>query len=88
VSSKDIKVEMTTLHEIATPDLETQPLSITYVPLDRLYELSSILFNLLPKFHRLLGDDPHCHINEFIMAMKPEEITQDQIRSRSFPFSP
>jgi len=34
VSFEDIKVEMATLREFATPNLEAQPLSITYPALD------------------------------------------------------
>ena len=90
VSSADIKVEMGTLHELTTPKLETQPLSATYPILDQPFKMNCVFLNLLAKFHGLLDEEPYCHINEFILicsTMKPEEITQGQIRLRTFPFS-
>ena len=90
VSYEDIKVDMTTLHELAAPNLEIQPLFITYSVSDRPLKLNSGFLNSLPKFHGLPGDDPYRHINEFIitcLTMQPEGITHDQIRLRAFPFS-
>ena len=90
VSCKVIKVETATLCELAAPNLETQPLSITYPVLDRPLNLSFRFLNLLPKFHGLPGEDPYRHINEFIITcstMQPEGFTQDQIRLRAIPFS-
>jgi len=57
VSCENIKVEMATLCELAAPILETQPLSITYLVLDRPLKLNSGFLNLLPKFHGLLSED-------------------------------
>ena len=70
VSCQDIKVKMTTLCELAAPNLKTQPLSITiiYPVLDRPLKLDSEFLNLLPKFHGLLGEDPYRHNNEFIIT--------------------
>ena len=90
VSCKDIKVEMATLRKLVAPNLETQPLSITYPVLDRPLKLNSGFLNLLPKFHEFPGEDSYRHINEFIITcstMQPKGITQDQIRLRAFPFS-
>jgi len=80
---------MSTLRELATPNLETQPMSITYTALDKPLKLNSGFINLLPKFHRLAGEDPYRHISEFLItcsAMVPEAIPKDQIRLRAFPF--
>ena len=90
VSCEVIKVEMATLRELTAPNLETEPLSITYPALNRLLKLNSGFLNLLPKFHGLPGEDPYRHINEFIITcstMQPEGITEDQIRLRAFIFS-
>ena len=89
ISCKVFKVEMTTLCELTAPNLETQPLCITYPVLDQLLKLNSRFLNLLSKFHGLSGGDPYRHINEFIITcstVQPEGITQDQIRLRAFPF--
>ncbi|XP_062100551.1 uncharacterized protein LOC133806469 [Humulus lupulus] len=48
-----------TLKELATPDLDQQPLCIQYPPLDVNFELKSGLIHLLPSFHGLPGEDPN-----------------------------
>ena len=58
VSSRITEVSMSTLRELAAPNLETQPMSITYAVLDRPLKLNSGFINLLPKFHGLAGKDP------------------------------
>ena len=68
VSCEVFKVEMATLRELAAPNLETQPLSITYPVLDRPLKLNFEFLNLLPKFHGLPGEGPYCHIHEFIIT--------------------
>ena len=81
---------MSTLRELPAPNLETQPMSITYTALDKPLKLNSGFINLLPKFHGLVGEDPFCHIGEFLItcsAMVPERIPEDRIRLRVFPFS-
>ncbi|VFQ62679.1 unnamed protein product [Cuscuta campestris] len=81
---------MTTLRELAAPNLNVQPLSITYAELEKPLKLNSGFINLLPKFHGLPGEDPFRHISEFPItcgAMVPEGVAQDQIRLRAFPFS-
>ena len=81
---------MSTLRELAVPNLETQPMSITYAVLDKRLKLNSGFINLLPKFHRLVGENPYRHISEFLITcstMVPEGIPKDQIRLRVFPFS-
>ncbi|RDX84962.1 hypothetical protein CR513_33924, partial [Mucuna pruriens] len=65
-----------TMHELATPDVLYQPWCIQYLKLEpaQLYELKSGLIHLLPKFHGLVGEDPHKHLKEFHVVcsmMKP-----------------
>ena len=70
--------------------METQHLSITYPVLDQPLQLNSRFSNLLPNFHRLLGEDLYHHIIEFVItcsAMQPKGISQDQTRLIAFPFS-
>ncbi|VFQ96437.1 unnamed protein product [Cuscuta campestris] len=81
---------MATLRELAAPDLQTQPMSITYAVLEKPLKLNSGFLNMLPKFHGLHGEDPYRHVNEFLItcaAMEPEGVPQEQIRLRAFPFS-
>ncbi|VFQ98067.1 unnamed protein product [Cuscuta campestris] len=81
---------MVTLRELAAPDLQTQPMSITYAVLEKPLKLNSGFLNMLPKFHGLPGEDPYRHVNEFLItcaAMELEGVPQEQIRLRAFPFS-
>ena len=81
---------MSTLRELAAPNLETQPMSITYAVLNKPLKLNSGFINLLSKFHGLAGENPYRHISEFLItysAMVLEGIPEDQIRLRAFPFS-
>ena len=54
------------LKELAAPDLNQQPLCITFPTLDATttFELKSGLIHLLPTFHGIVGEDPHKHLNE------------------------
>ncbi|RDX98274.1 hypothetical protein CR513_18818, partial [Mucuna pruriens] len=64
-----------TLKELATPDT---------------YELKSGLIHLLPKFHGLVGEDPHKHLKEFHVVcstMRSWGISEDYIKMKAFPFS-
>ncbi|RDX82235.1 hypothetical protein CR513_36995, partial [Mucuna pruriens] len=56
-----------TLKELATPDVVYQHWCIQYPQLEpaQTYELKSGLIHLLPKFHGLVGEDPHKHLKEF-----------------------
>ena len=79
-----------TLKELAAPDMAYQPLGIHYPELDADFELKSGLIHLLPKFHGLVGEDPHKHLKEFHIVcstMKPQGVDEDQIKLRAFPFS-
>lgn len=90
VSLKTTEVRMSTLRELAAPNLETQLMSTTYAALDKPLKLNSGFINLLPKFHGLAGEDPYRHISEFLITcsvMVHEGILEDQIRLRAFPFS-
>jgi len=60
VSLKIKDIRMSTLRELTTPNLETQPMSITYNALDKSLNLNSGFINLLPKFYRLAGEDSYC----------------------------
>ncbi|XP_035547468.1 uncharacterized protein LOC109010279 [Juglans regia] len=81
-----------TLKELAAPDLNQQPLCITFPTLDATttFELKYGLIHLLPTFHSLAGEDPHKHLKEFHVvctSMKPMRVTEEQIKLISFPFS-
>ncbi|KAF5464965.1 hypothetical protein F2P56_015001 [Juglans regia] len=81
-----------TLNELAAPDLNQQPLCITFHTLDATttFELKSGLMHLLPTFHGLAGEDPHKHLKELHVvytSMKPTGVTEEQIKLRAFPFS-
>ena len=78
------------LKELAAPDLNHQPLCIEYPNLDASFELRSGLIHLLPTFHGLAGEDPHKHLKEFHVvcsSVKPQGISEEQIKLRAFPFS-
>ncbi|RDY12213.1 hypothetical protein CR513_03016, partial [Mucuna pruriens] len=54
------------------------------------YKLKSGLIHLLPKFHSLVGEDPHKHLKEFHVVfspMRPQRIPEDYIKMKVFPFS-
>ena len=82
------------LKELAAPDLNQQPLCITFRTLDATtsFELKSGLIHLLPTFHGLAvaGEDPHKHLKELHVvctSMKPMGVTENQIKLRAFSFS-
>ena len=80
------------MKELAAPDLNQQPLCITFPTLDATttFELKTRLIHLLPTFHGLTGEDPHKHLKELhvvCMSMKPTGVIEDQIKLRVFPFS-
>ena len=79
-----------TLKELAAPDLNQQPLCITFPTLTAAFELKSGLIHLLPTFRGLAGEDPHKHLKEFHVVcstMKPQGVSEEQIKLRAFPFS-
>ncbi|KAL0408191.1 UNVERIFIED_CONTAM: hypothetical protein Sradi_1753500 [Sesamum radiatum] len=79
-----------TIKEMTSSDLNQQPLCIEYPTLDVDFELKSGLVHLLPTFRGLAGEDPHKHLKEFHVVcsgMRPQGITEEQIKLRAFPFS-
>nr|XP_027071719.1 uncharacterized protein LOC113696515 [Coffea arabica] len=81
-----------TLRELAAPNLNQQPLCITFPSLSEntSFELKSGLISLLPSFHGLPGEEPYKHLQEFDVvcnSMKPSGITEEQIKMKAFPFS-
>ena len=80
------------LRELAAPDLNQQPLCITFSHLNdnTSFELILGLIHLLPSFHGLPGEEPHKHLQEFDVicnSMTPPRITKEQIKMRAFPCS-
>ena len=68
------------LKELASPDLNHQPLCIDYPDLDASFELRSGLIHLLLTFCGLVGEDPHKHLKEFHVvcsSMKPQRISEE-----------
>ncbi|RDX91107.1 hypothetical protein CR513_26956, partial [Mucuna pruriens] len=60
-----------TLKELAMADVFYQPCCIQYPQLEpaQSYELKSGLIHLLPKFHGIIGEDPHKHLKEFHVSV-------------------
>ncbi|XP_026459868.1 uncharacterized protein LOC113360586 [Papaver somniferum] len=78
---------MATLKDLASPQLNTQPLCIQ---LEDEIELKSTLLNSLPKFHGLAGEDPNRHLQEFhmvLVSVKPMDVETYNDMLRAFPFS-
>ncbi|XP_027183921.1 uncharacterized protein LOC113782214 [Coffea eugenioides] len=81
-----------TLRELAAPDLNQQPLCITFLSLsdNTSFELKSGIIHFLPSFHGLPGEEPYKHLQEFDVvcnSMKPPGITEEQIKMKTFSFS-
>ncbi|XP_071728296.1 uncharacterized protein [Rutidosis leptorrhynchoides] len=79
-----------TLWELATENVNQQPLCIKCPQLTVPYELKSGLIHLLPSFNGLVGEDPHKHLKEFHVVcstQKPRDVTEEQIKLLAFPFS-
>ncbi|KAK4270766.1 hypothetical protein QN277_019538 [Acacia crassicarpa] len=79
-----------TINELGSPDLHFQNWCINYPDINVNFELKSGLIHLLPKFNGLSGEEAYNHLKMFHMvciAMKPVNVTEDQIKMRAFPFS-
>ncbi len=79
-----------TLRELATPGINQQHLCIEFPVLATPFELKSGLIHLLPCFRGFTGEDPHKHLKELHVvcsSMKPNGVTDEQIKLRAFPFS-
>ena len=92
LEEEEVMARNQTLKELAAPDLNQQPLCITFPTLDATttFELKFVLIHLLPTFHGLVGEDPHKHLKKLHVvctSMKPTGVTEDQIKLRVFPFS-
>ncbi|KAL2235749.1 UNVERIFIED_CONTAM: hypothetical protein Sindi_1307100 [Sesamum indicum] len=78
------------INDMTLPDLNQQPLCIEYPDLEVNFELKSGLIHLLPTFRGLAGEDPHKHLKEFHVVcsgMRPQGISEEQVKLRAFPFS-
>ncbi|XP_027181860.1 uncharacterized protein LOC113780249 [Coffea eugenioides] len=79
-----------TLRELATPNVNQQPLCIMYTDTEEAFKLKSRLIHLLPTFRGIAGEDSHKHLKEFHVVcstMRPHGVTEEQIKLRAFPFS-
>jgi len=79
-----------TFKELVVPDVSIQIICIQYPNVDVQCELKSGLIHLLPKFHGLVGEDPHKHLKEFhtvCTTMRPVGISEEHIKLKAFPFS-
>ena len=79
-----------TIRQLAATPNEQTPLCINYPTGETLFELKSDLIHLLPTFRGLKNENPHTHLREFHMvcsSMKPQGVTEDEIKLRAFPFS-
>ena len=79
-----------TLRELAATPVDQPTLCINYPELDVDFELRSGLIHLLPKFRGLENEDPHKHLKAFHVvcsSMKPQGVSEEQIKLRAFPFS-
>ncbi|KAL2235809.1 UNVERIFIED_CONTAM: hypothetical protein Sindi_1313100 [Sesamum indicum] len=78
------------INDMTSPDLNQQPLCIEYPDLKVDFELKSGLIHLLPTFRGLAGEGTHKHLKEFHVvcsAMRPQGISEEQVKLRAFPFS-
>ena len=74
-----LKLRWPLLRELDAPNLETQPLSLTYPILDRPLKLNSGFLNLLPKFHGLPGEDPYRHVNKLCASCRQHQIFEQSL---------
>ena len=93
-SSNDSKHEkmarICTRKEMATSDLELQPLCIQYTQREDAFELKSGMIHLLLSFHSLSREDPIKHLKEFHVvcsSMKSNGVLEEKVKFRAFPFS-
>ncbi|KAJ9538412.1 hypothetical protein OSB04_031145 [Centaurea solstitialis] len=79
-----------TLRQWETPNVDDQPLCITYLVDEVGTELKTGLIHLLPRFHGLAREDPYKHMTEFHMVclgMKPQGTSIENMKLKAFPFS-
>jgi hypothetical protein len=78
-----------TLKELATPNMQNQPLCIT-IDNNVNFELKSGFIQLLQIFNGLAREDPHNHLKEFHMVcigMKSHRVDEEQVKLKAFSFS-
>ena len=76
-----------TLKELATLDLDQQPLCIQYPNLEVAFKLKSGLIHFLPTFHGFAGEDLNKHLKEFHVVcsrIRPTGVIGKQIKLRAF----
>jgi len=79
-----------TLKELAAPDVNYQTLCIQYLEVEVSFVLKIGLIHLLPRFHGLVGEDPHKHLKEFHIicaTMTPQGVPEEHVKLKAFPFS-
>ncbi|XP_042408573.1 uncharacterized protein LOC121997950 [Zingiber officinale] len=79
-----------TMKELAALDETFKYSCITYPDLAGDFELRSGLIHLLLKYQGLSREDPNRHLHEFHVVcstMKPQGISEEDIKLRAFPFS-
>ncbi|GMI90914.1 hypothetical protein HRI_002760700 [Hibiscus trionum] len=79
-----------TIRELNAAPTVQQPLCIAFPQGDTPFQLKTGLIHLLPTFNGLPTESPHKHLAEFHMvcsSMKPQGVSEDQIKLRAFPFS-
>ncbi|XP_021629666.1 uncharacterized protein LOC110627626 [Manihot esculenta] len=93
-TSGESDVEEQMAEEQAIQDVDNvddpQPLCFVYPALNAPLELKSGLIHLLPIFRGIEREDPHRHLKEFHVvcsSMRPQGVTEEQIKLRAFPFS-
>jgi len=83
------RMEERTIRELVTPDAAaTQNMCIQYPNGE--CELKFGLIHLLPKFHRIVGEDPYQHLKQFHVvcsSMRPTTVTKEHLKLKAFPFS-
>nr|XP_027109063.1 uncharacterized protein LOC113728909 [Coffea arabica] len=86
----EIMAAQRTLRELATLNVNQQPLCITYPNIEEAFELKFGLIHLLPTFCSIAGEGPHKHLKEFhvvCLTMRPQGVTEEQIKLHACPFS-
>ena len=78
-----------TLRQLVTHDIAQTPICIRYPAGNANFVLKTGLIHLLPNFHGLENEDPNKFLKQFHIvccSMKPNELTEDLIKIKAFPF--
>ncbi|KAL4289579.1 hypothetical protein GQ457_14G021910 [Hibiscus cannabinus] len=79
-----------TIRELAAAPAVQQLLYTTFPQGETSFQLKTDLIHLLPNFHGLPSESQHKHLAKFhfvCSTMKPQRISEDQIKLRAFLFS-